>query len=148
MNLGDRASGLRARRRARQGGAVVDLTPLIDIVFQLLIFFLLTATFQVNPSFQVKLPKAQNRDTTAQPKSVVVTVDPSGVMEVDGNRVDARELALRLCKAAEESKGEDGTISVGVNIRADESTPHRHVVGVMDAARGCGLQRLGILHGR
>lgn len=141
MSFGNRASGLRARRRASEG-AVVELTPLIDIVFQLLIFFLLTATFQNNPSFQVKLPKAKNTDTRQEPKAVVVTVGNDGKMEIDGKPVDARELQLRLCRAAQDKS------TTGVNIRADEATAHKYVVQVMDVARQCGLERLGILHGQ
>ena len=55
MSLRGRGIGGRAHRRRRE--TLVDLTPLIDIVFQLLIFFLLTATFQDTPSFKVKLPR-------------------------------------------------------------------------------------------
>lgn len=120
----------------------MELTPLIDIVFQLLIFFLLTATFQNNPSFRVKLPKAKNRDVTQEPKAVVVTLSANGEVEVDGKRVDPRELQMRLCTAAEN----DAT--TGVNIKADQATQHQHVVQVMDVAKECGLERLGILHGR
>lgn len=130
--------GLRPKRRDRN--ALVDLTPLIDVVFQLLIFFLLTATFQNNPAFDVKLPKAKNRDTTAEPKAVVVTLGANGDYEVDGKRVDARELELRLCAAAQADS------TTGVNVRADEATQHKFVVQVMDIAKTCGLERLGILH--
>jgi biopolymer transport protein ExbD len=141
VSLRDRRGfGLSTRRGS--GQAAVELTPLIDIVFQLLIFFLLTATFQDNPSFRVKLPKAKNRDTTHEPKAVVVTLGPKGEFEVDGKQVDARELELRLCNAAE------GDASTGINIRADEATPHQYVVKVLDIAKGCGLERLGILHGK
>lgn len=142
MSFGDRASGLRERRRARGQGAAVELTPLIDIVFQLLIFFLLTATFQNNPSFKVNLPKADNQDIRQEPKAVVVTIGLDGKMEIDNKPVDDRELQMRLCKAA------DTDDATGVNIRADESAAHKHVVRVMDVARECGLERLGILHGR
>lgn len=140
MSLRARSAGIRANRR--RAPAVVELTPLIDIVFQLLIFFLLTATFQNNPSFKVKLPKAKNKDVTQEPKSVVVTIGADGAYEVDGKRVEARELELRLCSAA--SGGDDA----GVNIKADQATPHQFVVQVMDIAKTCGLERLGILHGR
>jgi biopolymer transport protein ExbD len=50
------------------------------------------------------------------------------------------QLGQRLCKAA----AEDPTI--GVNIRADENTPHHFVVAVFDEAKKCRLERLGILH--
>jgi biopolymer transport protein ExbD len=129
---------LRARRR---GTALVELTPLIDIVFQLLIFFLLTATFQNNPAFRVQLPKAENRDTVQEPKAVVVTLSAAGEIEVDGEVVDERELELRLCAAAQDGE------TTGVNIKADEATQHQFVVTVMDVAKTCGLQKLGILHG-
>lgn len=140
MSLRARSAGIRANRR--RGAAVVELTPLIDIVFQLLIFFLLTATFQNNPSFKVKLPKAKNKDVTQEPKAVVVTIGADGAYEVDGKRVESRELELRLCSAASEAE------DAGVNIKADQATPHQFVVQVMDIAKTCGLERLGILHGR
>ncbi|MFO0637530.1 MAG: biopolymer transporter ExbD [Nannocystaceae bacterium] len=132
----------RHAKRRRGGDLAIDLTPLIDVVFQLLIFFVLTSTFQNNPSFRVKLPKAKNQDVTQQPKSVVVTIARDGTTEIEGKRVDERELTMRLCSAAQQ---DDGT---GVNIRADEATEHQFVVKVMDAAKGCGLEKLGILHGR
>lgn len=141
MSISARASGLRARRRQNRQ-AVVELTPLIDIVFQLLIFFLLTTTFQNNPSFKVKLPKANNTDVRQEPKAVTVTVSSSGNVEIDGRVVDDAELEARLCNAA------NSDTSTGVNIRADAATEHQHVVKVMDMAKGCGLERLGILHGR
>jgi biopolymer transport protein ExbD len=120
----------------------MDLTPLIDITFQLLIFFLLTATFQSNPSFKVKLPKAKNQDTSQDTQAVVVAITADGTFEIDSKAVDLRELELRLCAAAQQ-----GTNS-GVNIKADEATDHRFVVAVMDIAKTCGLEKLGILHGR
>lgn len=141
MSISDRSAGLRARRRNR-GGAVVDLTPLIDVVFQLLIFFLLTTTFENNPSFKVKLPKANNADVRQEPKSVTVTVTADGTVEIDGKVIDDAELEARLCNAA---NSDDST---GVNIRADAATEHQFVVKVMDKAKSCGLERLGILHGR
>ncbi|MCA9654191.1 MAG: biopolymer transporter ExbD [Myxococcales bacterium] len=121
---------------------MVELTPLIDIVFQLLIFFLLTTTFQNNPSFKVKLPKANNTDVRQEPKAVTVTVSADGKLEIDGKVVDDAELEARLCNAA----NADSTTSV--NIRADAATEHQYVVKVMDVAKSCGLERLGILHGR
>jgi len=140
VSLRGRTGGLRARRRDQSSG--VDLTPLIDIVFQLLIFFLLTATFQNNPAFNVKLPKAKNRDVSQEPKAVVVTLSSGGELEVDGNQVDARELELRLCAAAK------ADATTGVNIKADQATQHQFVVQVMDIAKTCGLERLAILHGK
>ena len=131
----------RARGRRGRSQATIDLTPLIDVVFQLLIFFVLTATFQNNPSFKVKLPKAKNQDVTQQPKAVMVSIGADGEIEIDNKRVDDRELQMRLCAAFQADE------TTGVNIRADEATAHQHVVKVMDLAKTCGLEKLGILHG-
>ncbi len=136
-----RARGLGGRNHRRRRETLVDLTPLIDIVFQLLIFFLLTATFQETPSFKVKLPKAKNTDVSKEPKAVVVTLGSDGVYGIDGKTVDTAELELRLCAAAQ---GE----STGVSIKADAATPHRYVVEVMGLAKSCGLDKLNILHAR
>lgn len=141
MSLRARTTGLRSRRRGDRS-AIIELTPLIDIVFQLLIFFLLTATFQNNPAFQVKLPKAKNQQITQEPKSVVVTISADGVMEVDGKTIDIRELELRLCAAAQADE------STGVSIRADAATQHQYTVSVMDVAKACGLEKMAILHGK
>lgn len=121
---------------------MVELTPLIDIVFQLLIFFLLTATFQNNPSFKVKLPKAKNQDVSQEPKSVVVVIGSDGTYEVDGKIVDARELEMRLCVAAQEDP------TTGVNVKGDAESQLKYAVEVMDLAKRCGLEKLGIVHGR
>jgi biopolymer transport protein ExbD len=141
VSLRSRSTGLRAHRRQR-GNAAVELTPLIDIVFQLLIFFLLTATFQNNPSFKVKLPKAKNQDVTQEPKAVVVVIGADGRYEVEGKTVDARELELRLCVAAQEDP------TSGLNVKADAEAQMQYAVEVMDIAKRCGLEKLGIVHGR
>jgi biopolymer transport protein ExbD len=141
LSLRARTTGLRAGRR-RRGEAMVELTPLIDIVFQLLIFFLLTATFQNNPTIKVRLPKTTAQEVTQEPKSVVVTISDDGTMEVDGKRVDQRELKMRLCAAARSDE------KISVSIRADQSTEHRNVVGVMDSAMACGLDKLNIVTGK
>jgi biopolymer transport protein ExbD len=139
---GTRGGGIRRLGRWGKRDAVVELTPLIDITFQLLIFFLLTATFQTNPSFKVKLPKAKNQDVTQEPKALVVVINSEGVYEVDRKVMDPRELEMRLCTAAQND------LISGVNIKADEKTDHQYVVSVMDIAKACGVERLGILHGR
>lgn len=137
-----RTGRLRRGRRGARQGAAVELTPLIDIVFQLLIFFLLTATFQNNPSFRVKLPKAKNTEVSQEPKSVVVVVGEDGTFEVDKKVVEPRELEMRLCAAAQQDE------NTAVNVKADGQTAMQHVVTVMDLAKGCGLVKLGILHAR
>jgi biopolymer transport protein ExbD len=128
----------RGRRRAR-GSATVELTSLIDIVFQLLIFFLLTATFQDQSSLEVNLTRAKNKEQASQDKAVVVSIDDEGRFEVDHNIVDERELELRLCKEFEAGR-------TTLHIRADRDSRHETLVHTMDIAKACKFKKLGILH--
>jgi len=131
--------GLAARRGAT-GGAIVDLTPLIDVTFQLLIFFLLTASFRNESAFKVQLPKAKTQEPAAEQNAVIVKINEAGEFEVDRAVVDPDELEQRLCRSQEENP--DGTT---INIKADKSTRHERVVKVMDIARTCGIKKMGIL---
>ncbi|TPV92714.1 MAG: biopolymer transporter ExbD [Myxococcales bacterium FL481] len=130
--------GLR-RRRNRRGGAIVELTPLIDITFQLLIFFLLTATFQDSSSLDVDLARAKNQQKTQDKKAVLISIAADGQLEIDSKLVDQREFEMRLCMQGEAGK-------TGVHIRADRETKHESLVFVMDVAKRCGFAKLGILH--
>jgi biopolymer transport protein ExbD len=134
--------GKNGRKRPGSGGNLVDLTPLIDVTFQLLIFFLLTATFNTDSAFKVKLPKASSNEPASEAKALVVEISEDGRFEVDRVVVDDRELQMRLCNAAKDSK-----VST-VNIKADQNTRHEKVVQAMDVAKLCGIEKLGILHRR
>ena len=144
MNFRGRSGGgggLR-KRGAVVDGMTIDLTPLIDVTFQLLIFFLLTATFNNDAAFKVKLPKATSNEPAVEQKAIVVEISEDGRFEIDKKVVDEVELQTRLCMAAKESQ-----IST-VNIKADQNTKHEKVVQAMDVAKACGIEKLGILHRR
>jgi len=143
MNFrGGHGGGLRGRGKNIIDSAAVDLTPLIDVTFQLLIFFLLTATFNTDAAFKVKLPKASASEPATESKAIVVEISEDGRFEIDRKIVDEAELQTRLCMAAKEAQ-----IST-VNIKADQNTKHEKVVQAMDVAKACGIEKLGILHRR
>lgn len=143
MNFrGGHGGGLRSRGKNIIDSAAVDLTPLIDVTFQLLIFFLLTATFNTDAAFKVKLPKASASEPATESKSIVVEISEDGRFEIDRKVVDGEELQTRLCMAAKESQ------ITTVNIKADQNTKHEKVVQAMDVAKACGIEKLGILHRR
>jgi biopolymer transport protein ExbD len=143
MNFRGRGGGgLRNRKSNLIDSAAVDLTPLIDVTFQLLIFFLLTATFNNDAAFKVKLPKATANDPATETKAIVIEISEDGRFEVDKKIVDEAELQTRLCMAAKEVGAST------VNIKADQNTKHEKVVQAMDVAKACGIEKLGILHRR
>jgi biopolymer transport protein ExbD len=138
LSLRDRSSGhLRHRRRPQV--SLIDLTPLIDVVFQLLIFFLLTATFQESSSLEVDLARAKNQQKAPKQEAVIVSISSRGAFEVDQIVVDPGALQNYLCAQA---KGGKTTL----HIRADKSSKHEDLVYAMDLAKTCGYQSLGILH--
>ena len=143
MNFrGGHGGGLRGRGKNIIDSAAVDLTPLIDVTFQLLIFFLLTATFNTDAAFKVKLPKASASEPATESKSIVVEISEDGRFEIDRKIVDESQLQTRLCMAAKEAQ------ITTVNIKADQNTKHEKVVQAMDVAKACGIEKLGILHRR
>jgi biopolymer transport protein ExbD len=138
VSLRGQGGHLRHRRRRNQGN-IVDLTPLIDIVFQLLIFFLLTATFQESSSLDVDLARAKNQQKAQKQEAVVVSISSLGTFEVDQILVDPGALEGYLCDQAKAGKST-------LHIRADKSSKHEDLVQAMDLAKACGFESLGILH--
>ncbi len=139
MSIASREAGHLRHRRRRNQSSIVDLTPLIDVVFQLLIFFLLTATFQESSSLDVDLARAKNQQKTAKAEAVVVSISARGAFEVDKILVDPGALESYLCAQASSGK-------TTLHIRADKDSKHEDLVHAMDLAKTCGFESLGILH--
>ncbi len=123
--------------RRSQDDLTLDVTPLIDVVFLLLIFFMVTTTFASRSGIGVKLPEAQAKERP--PAHVVeLTLTAKGELFLDKTRLAPGGLAAALAEAARAHPGEV------VVIRADAAVPHGRVVKAMDAARSAGFRRLAI----
>ena len=117
----------------------INLTPLIDVVFLLLIFFMVSTTFKEDARIQVQLPEAQGEDVPAEePQVLEIVIDGSGTFYVNERMVVDRKLAT-LKKAIAGTAGDDREIPVV--IKADAKTPHQAVMTAMDAASQLGLLR-------
>ncbi|MBI3179249.1 MAG: biopolymer transporter ExbD [Deltaproteobacteria bacterium] len=125
-------------RRRRRTQSAIDLTPVIDIVFNLLIFFLVTTTFVQNPGIEVDLPKATSAQVDPKAEHVIIAVTSDGRYVHEGKAVSLDELEARL-KEHHKQRADAMVI-----IQADTSTPHGKVVEVMDAARRVGFAQLAI----
>lgn len=129
----------------RKVRANVDLTPLIDVVFQLLIFFMLSATFVVQSSIQIEMPEAEGT-TTLEQKDISITLtydeggpDGKGSVFIDNVEVASmRELSLKLSE--EKSKRPD----IMVLIRSDAQVDTGRLVEVLGVASSVGIERYGI----
>ena len=126
-------------RTSNRDSPEVNLTALIDVVFLLLIFFMVSTTFEWRTELGIELPEASARESARDDPVVDVVIDAAGGIEVEGRRLDdptTRGLRQALARAAR------GLDSPRVVIGADAQTPHQSVVTVMDAARLAGLYRL------
>lgn len=125
-------------KKGRALGAL-SLTPLIDVVFLLLIFFMVTTTFATQPAgIQVDLPRSSSTDVIPEGEDVALVLTADGGVQVDGEAVDLATLRQRLTAAA---AADPSTLVV---IRADESLTHGRVVAVLDLVRDLGLTHFAI----
>lgn len=120
----------------------VDLTSLIDVVFLLLIFFMVSTTFERQAVLKVDLPEASSVENSADvPDSLELVIDSEGRMYLNDQRlIDSEERTIRA--AMEQAAGDRRDIPL--ILRADRMTPHHHVVTAMDVAAQLGFSNLSI----
>ena len=117
----------------------VNLTALIDVVFLLLIFFMVSTTFEWRTELGIELPEASAQASDHHDAVVDVVIDAGGSVQVEGRTVDPAQAGALRVALAFAARGLDAPRVV---VSADALTPHQSVVAVMDAARQAGLYRL------
>ena len=117
----------------------INITPLIDVLFLLLTFFLVTTTFIEQSALKVELPKMSHADKVQQERRFVLEVAPDGRMRYDGEPMDKETLRSRLLGAADEINA-----GGGVMLRADQLVSHGEVVAVLDLIKEAGVRRFVI----
>jgi biopolymer transport protein ExbD len=125
-------------RRTRRDDARIEITPLVDMVFLLLIFFMLSTTFIVSPGIKVNLPQSSAEKVTQEKKEVQVVITEDNKVFVESMLVDMGGLEQRLLGAARQDP------QTLVIIKADAKALHGKVVEVMDLAKQSGLNRMAI----
>lgn len=115
----------------------LDMTPLIDVVLMLVIFFMLTTTFVLAPGIKVDLPKGQAVQQTRETDNVVIIMKDGAVFYQD-ERVDLATLQAALQQAQQKQPG------LRLVVKADKNALHGRVVEVMDMAKHMGIERLAI----
>ena len=124
-------------RLLKERGALgaIDIAPLIDIVFQLLIFFMLTSNFIVQPGIHVNLPGAATSEVLSQ-ETKVITITAENLLFLDGRPVGLRELWSQLASGSGKN--------LPLLIRADRKASMGRVVEVWDACRKTGIRQINI----
>lgn len=116
----------------------VDVTPLIDIIFQLVLFFMVSTTFVTSPGIQVDLPRSSAQTIIREKQDINVWMTAEGTVYLDREPMTWDGLSSRFDYAAMHDP------STMVIIKADTDVDHGRVVAIMDLARGRGLSRLAI----
>ena len=122
-----------------RGISSIELTPLVDVVFLLLIFFLLTATYVKNPNIDIDLPKASPQEIFTKDNDITLAIKKDGTVKYNNNQVTMTELKEILFK-----KIKTGAKNAVVIVKADKKSTHGKVVEVMDIAKSAGFSKLAI----
>lgn len=131
-----------AKRRRGRHEANVELTPLIDVVFLLLIFFMVSTTFIRETQLKINLPESSGELQEVDPGTIEIVVDRRGDYAVN-DRLLVNSEKTTLVRALREVM-DDSNPSPLVVITADAMAAHQSVVRAMDAAGTVGLTRVSI----
>ena len=118
----------------------MNLAPMIDVVFLLLIFFMVATTFvEREKEMAVDLPQAESGEEPSEtPDIVIINILQDGTIKVDGQVLDVQALLSYLERVARKNP------ETPVDIRGDQGMEHRHLVAAMDACQKNGLTNLAI----
>ena len=125
-------------RSLRREAPRLDMTPLIDVIFQLLLFFMLSTTFRNTPSFEVQLPEVSSDQMIQDDQTWTIMVSKDGMLSVEGMEFSKSELSERLKVQLQQQP------NLSLVIEADEELSHGMVVDLMDIAQDVGVSSLQI----
>lgn len=121
--------------------ATVNLTPLIDVVFLLLIFFMVSTTFDTTSELKIELPQA-SAEKKAHPKNpLIIMIDPSGFYYINGQRLKNQSSELLLIEVHRLiGKNKDKPVV----IQSDAKSPVQSMVTAMDVIGRAGIVNLSV----
>ncbi len=118
--------------------AEINMIPLIDVMLVLLIIFIVTAPLLTH-SIKINLPKATTQVNLEKPETVTLSIDASGNLFWDNNRIDEVQLAANLAGAARRNPQPE------LHLRAEKSTQYQRLAEVMSAAQNAGVIKIGFI---
>lgn len=129
---------MRRRPRKQSLPPQLMLSPMIDMIFLLLVFFIVSTMYMSEiKTIPIRLPVAQNSETVSK-SNFAVTVKKDGVLYLEDNKIEMKQL---VANAAAESK-RDAAFSV--IIRADGEANYKTIIKLMDELKGAGVTRFGL----
>ena len=132
---------MRIRNDRAQDEPHIDLVPLIDVILVLIIFFVVTTTFDARSTLQVQLPTASQQQNSEPPRALSVLVNADGNYFINDQEVlrgDVESLKRTIVQVGGDDREQT------VLLRADARTPYQAVVTVQDALGQLGFRRIAI----
>ena len=126
------------RHKTSSDEAEVDMTPMLDIVFIMLIFFIVTATFVNERGLDVTRPDSDEPQPNQQNVTILISIAESGTVSMDGREVDFRAVRANVERLIAENPDSS------VVVQADPRSESKLLVGVMDQARLAGAAGVSI----
>lgn len=128
-------------KRQNNTALSVDITPLIDVVFLLLIFFMVSTTFTRESHLSLNLPEATGVEKTDRPDQIEILIDVNGQYVINERSVVSTKIETLKTALLEVAAG---NLSIPLVITADANTPHQAVITAMDAAGQVGFSQLSL----
>ena len=115
----------------------INITPMLDVVFIMLIFFIVTANFIKEPGLEINRPDSDTAETQEN-AAILIAVGPTGEVWMDGRRIDVRQVKANVIRMIAENP--QGTVV----IQADEKSTADTIIDVMDEVREAGVVDISI----
>ncbi|WP_100658177.1 ExbD/TolR family protein [Alteromonas flava] len=128
----------RKKHTSADDEAQIDMTPMLDIVFIMLIFFIVTTSFVKEKGLEVNRPK-DNNSPTQPSKALSIQIDEYGKIRMNGRDVDIRRVIANIQTYLAENNTDSAAI------QAHEDTEHGIVVEVMNQAKEAGIEKVSVL---
>ena len=126
-------------KRHLQSRSVVDLVPMIDVVFQLILFFLVSTTFAILPGITLQLPSSSTAEPTAMTRLSITVINRDEIY-LNKDKLTLSELEGRLSKISAVERAEIKSVT----LEADRSISYGLTISVLDVLRKSGFQGINL----
>jgi len=123
-------------KRSKENEPGLGIAPLVDIVFLLLIFFMLTSHFDIASGIRISLPKAAHRILEQEKENITLVMDSKGNIYLKGKKIEDADLRKKLQFLVEKKD------MIHLVLQADKDARHGRVVQIMDLAKSAGIRSI------
>ncbi len=122
----------------RKPSSGIDMTPMMDIIFLVLIFFMVGATFEMNRALNMNLPRSFSSEGTISQNRILIEINSKNDLAVNGVRVSLNELSNSIISHSNSNDSE-------IYIMADEIVPYKLIIDVMDLIKILGFEKISLV---